>query len=360
MRIVFDYDFLIYEAASVAEERSIIATHKPTGIKREFDNRTKLYGHHKKKSGGWIAQENEMAGNDYYKAEDFEIEEVRKLRPFKIKSIEGDSFITPLDGAKKILDDKVRAICAKLRTNDYYGYVGKGDVFRHTLATLLPYKGGRTDMQRPLLLDEMKRHVIDQHGGILVYNEDPALNDEADDRFSMDVYSGYKAWKQAGEDEIEQIVGVAIDKDRKGTEGWTYNPNKDKEPQLVTGFGSLWLDDKGEVEGNGRIWLYWQIAHGDDTDGYVANCFSDIKYAGKGAYNDLVDCKTDKEAFTKLVEIFKRMYPEKKTVTTFRGEIEIDWLYVMQEMATMAFMKRWPGDKIDIKNVLDKLGVNYE
>lgn len=358
MKACFDFDFLIYEASSVAEERYIVATHRPTGITREFDNKTKLYGHHKKKAGGWIAQENEMAGNEYYKPEDFDIAEMQRPRPFKIKSIEGDSFITPLDGAKKILDDKVRAICAKLGVSSYYGYVGKGDVKRHTVATLLPYKGARTDMLRPLVLDDMKQHVIDKHNATLVYNEDPSLNLEADDLFSIDVYTAGKLFRKT-QDEDDKVIGVAIDKDRKGTEGWTFNPNKDKEPQEVRGFGSLWLDEKGEVEGNGRIWLYWQIAHGDATDGYVANCFSDTSYAGKGAYNDLVDCKTDKEAFTKLVEIFKRLYPEKKKVVTFRGEIEIDAMYVMQEMADLAFMPRWLGDRLVVKNVLDKLEITY-
>ena len=46
-------------------------------------------------------------------------------------------------------------------------------------------------------------------------------------------------------------------------------------------------------------------------------------------------------------------------MVTFRGEIEIDAMYVMQEMATMAMMLRHEGDKIDVRKVCDSLGVKY-
>lgn len=359
MRLCFDIDFILFAACSVMEERFIITVHRPTGQKMEFKTRTEFYGNWRKRDGGWIALQNEMSGEEYYKADDFEVTDGQRLREFKQIVVDGDGnestiSISPAAGARKIIDGKIADICKKLGTDDYFGYTGVGEVFRHDVATLLPYKGNREDMLTPLLLKEMKQYVINNHNIELV------TGIEADDAVSMAKVTAYKAWKAGGKLDEDKVVGVEIDKDAKGVEGWSFNPDKDKEPRLIEGFGSLWLNSKGEVDGSGRIFLYWQIAHGDSTDNYVANCYSDIKYAGKGAYNDLVDCKTDKEAFTKLVEIFKRLYPEKKTVTTFRGEIEIDWLYVMQEMATMAFMKRWPGDKIDIKNVLDKLGVNYE
>jgi hypothetical protein len=58
------------------------------------------------------------------------------------------------------------------------------------------------------------------------------------------------------------------------------------------------------------------------------------------------------------VNIFKELYPEPKIVTGWRGDkIEVDWLYVMQEMFTMAHMLRSENDSVDIKSVLDKLEV---
>lgn len=365
-KLVFDIDFIIFEAVSVAEERYITAKHKPTGLELELDNKTKLWGHWKKKIGGWIGDQNELSGNDYYKAEDFEVEECHRPRPFRIKGEvigedgEGnpirskDTFLSPSDGAKKIIDDRVATIVGKSMADSYKCFTGEGDVFRHELATLLPYKGNRDDMLTPFLLKEMKQYVQDRHNTKLVRGI------EADDAYSMAVTQGYNDWLANGMDDDYKVVGVAIDKDTKGVTGFHFNPNKDKEPRLVKGFGSLWLNDKGEVDGMGRMWFYYQVAVGDDTDNYKANCHSEIAWASKGGYNALKECKTDKEAWTALVGVFKKLYPEPKTITNFRGAtFEIDWLYVFQEMVNMAHMLRKPCDKIDVKATLDKLGVDY-
>ena len=108
------------------------------------------------------------------------------------------------------------------------------------------------------------------------------------------------------------------------------------------------------------MWFYWQCLHGDETDGYKANCHSDKKYSGKGAYSDLKDCTSDKQALEVMVAKFKWMYPEKKVVTTFRGDIEIDAMFVFQEMVDLAHMQRFENDRLIIKDVLDKIGVVYE
>ncbi len=354
-RLVFDMDFLLFEACSVAESRYITATHTPTGQIVELDNTTDLWGNWRTKTGGWIEEQNSFSGNDFYKAEDFDVVYCQKPRPFRIKGIDGepDTFISPSDGAKKIIDDKVATIVGKLMADSYVGFTGTGDVFRHDLATLLPYKGQREDLLTPLLLSEMKEYVCKRHNCTLVSGI------EADDAVSTETVRGYEEWKANGRDDDYRVIAVAVDKDSKQTNGWHYNPNKDKEPRLIEGFGSLWLDKKDDVDGEGRMWLYYQVCVGDSTDNYKTNCFSDVKWGSKSGYKMLKDCTNDKEAFTALVKTFKKLYPAKKTVTTFRGDIEIDWLYVMQEMFNMAMMLRRPGDKIDVKATLDKLGVNY-
>lgn len=357
-RICFDIDALIFDCVSVAEEKFITVTHRPTGKVLEFDNRTEFYGDWRKKSGGWLGVQNKMQGSEYYKAEDFDIVDGQRPRPFRImledehgNPVEGK--LSPFEGAKKILDDQIAAVCKQLGTTDYFGFTGTGEVFRHEAATLLPYKGQRGDMLRPLLLDQMKQYVCERHNCELV------TGIEADDAVSIETVRGYKLWKAMGKDDAYKVIAVAVDKDSKQTEGWHFNHKKDKEPRLIQGFGGLWLNDKGDVDGAGRMWLYWQIAHGDDTDNYKANCFSKVKYGGKGAYNDLKGCKNDKEAFEALVGIFKKLYPEPIEVDGCKGRITIDWLHVFQEMATMAMMLRHPGDKMDVKATLDKLGIEY-
>lgn len=366
MKLVFDIDFVIFDAVSVAQETFITVTHIPTGHVMEFENKTELWGNFRTKDGGWLGLKNKMAGTDYYKPEDFLIVPGARLRPFRQKGkqtgedadgnpIYGpDTFIPASDGAKKIIDVCISSVCNKLGTHSYTGYTGRGDVFRHKQATLLPYKGNREDMVTPLLLHEMKDYVLKEHNCILVDGI------EADDACSMAVVAGYKKWKEGGKKDKDKVIGVAIDKDAKQTEGWHFNPTKDEEPRLIQGFGGLWLNEKGDVDGAGRMWLYYQIAVGDSTDNYKSNCFSKIKYASKGGYNDLKDCKNDKEAWEALVRIFKKLYPEKITVDGCKGSVEIDGLYVMQEMATMAMMLRHEGDGIDVKAVLTKLGVQHD
>jgi hypothetical protein len=150
---------------------------------------------------------------------------------------------------------------------------------------------------------------------------------------------------------------VAEDKDAKQCPGFHYNPNKDDEVRFIEGLGKLWLDKKGDVDGCGRMWLYFQVGSSDSADNYAANCFSDTKWGPKSAYEYLKDCTTDKQAFEALVRIFKKLYPERKVVDGCKGKVEIDWLYVMQECFTMAMMLRKPDDKIDVKSTLEKLGV---
>jgi hypothetical protein len=361
-QIVFDMDFLIFEAVSVAEERFIVATHKPTGRKMEFANKTALWGHHKKKEGGWIVEENDKAGNNYWKPEDFDVVEGQRPRPFKIKGVDEftgepderfDYFISPWEGAKKIIDDKIASICKKLGTNNYIGFTGKGNVFRHDLCTLLYYKD-RDELMRPLLLDKMKQYVCDRHSTTCV------TGIEADDAFNMAVLQGYNEWVKGGRKDEDRVCGVAEDKDAKQCPGFHYNPNKDDEVRFIEGLGKLWLDKKGDVDGCGRMWLYFQVGSSDDADNYAANCFSDLKWGPKSAYAELKDAKNDKQAFESLVRIFKKMYPESKTVVGCKGPVEIDWLYVMQECFNMALMLRKPDDKIDVKATMDKLGVVYE
>ncbi len=353
-KLCFDIDCLIFSAVSVMEEKFISVTHKPTGRKLEFATRTELWGEWRKKIGGWVGTQNALSKSDYYKAEDFEVVDGQRLRPFILKGKDGapDKTLSALDGAKKLIDDKIIEICAKLKTGSYFGYTGRGDVFRHEVATLLPYKGNREG--RPLLLDEIKDYVCEKHHIELVEGI------EADDACNIATVQGYDAWIKSGKNDKYKVIQVAVDKDTKGNNGWHYNPDKDDAPRLIEGFGKLWLTEKDEVDGCGRLFFYWQVLHGDDTDNYKSNCFSDKKYGGKGAYKDLKDCTNDKEAFTMMVDRFKWMYPEKKIVEGCKGPVEIDHMYVMQEMATMAMMLRKPGDKIDVKAVCTKLGVNYE
>ncbi len=358
MKLCFDIDGILFPAAAIAEETFITATHLPTGVVREFENKTELWGNWRTKKEGWLGIQNKLSGNDFYKAEDFQIADGQRPRPFRIKGKEGepDTFLSPLEGAKKVVTDKINEICGKLKTNKYYGYTGRGRVFRHEIATLLEYKGNRSEM-KPLIIEELKDWACEAHNITMVFDR------EADDACSIDTVIGYKKWKENGKQDKDRICQVSFGKDAKGTEGFHFNFTKDTSVRLIEGLGKLWINDKGDVDGEGRMWLYFQVGFSDAADNYYANCFSDVKWGQKSAYKELKDCTTDKMAFEALIRIFKKLYPVKKTVEGCKGSIEIDYLYVMQECFDMAFMLRHsnqPRDRVDVKAVLTKLGVDHE
>ena len=58
IKLCFDFDWLLYEAACSVEERYIKVKHIPSKRKFEFKTATEFYGHWSKKNGGWIAEEN--------------------------------------------------------------------------------------------------------------------------------------------------------------------------------------------------------------------------------------------------------------------------------------------------------------
>ena len=60
MTLLIDSDFVCFEAASLAEKRSVVVTHKQSGRQKEFDTRTEFWGHWKTKSGGWLAEQNKQ------------------------------------------------------------------------------------------------------------------------------------------------------------------------------------------------------------------------------------------------------------------------------------------------------------
>jgi hypothetical protein len=346
-RLVFDYDPILYECGFIGEERHVKVVHRESGDTHDFPNRTAFYGHHKKKAGGWLAEWN--AGKSEEKkrgAEEFDYFDVQVPQPIS-RSI----------NTMKSIIQGLKEVCG---ANSYYGYSGKGDSFRLGLSTVVKYKGNRDNALRPVHLDELKQYLIKHHACKLVQNI------EADDACSIDVYTAYRKWMKTKSDD-DKLILAYVDKDYLQVDGHIYNTNKQDGIDTHHGFGYLNIVERTtasgkpvkEVKGRGRMWLYQQVLDGDSADNYFANSATTMKWGEMSAYNLLSTAKNDKEAFEALVKGYKTLYPAPKKITGWRGdEIEIDWLYMLQENFTMAFMLRKLGDKIDVKATLEKLGIN--
>jgi TPR repeat protein len=103
------------------------------------------------------------------------------------------------------------------------------------------YKSNRKDIERPILLDYVKQHLMDNFESIIY----PGL--EADD--VMGILSTHPT-----KIEGKKII-VSEDKDMRSIPGWLYNPSKDVQPLYIS-----------EHEAD-RYHLY-QTLTGDSTDGY--------------------------------------------------------------------------------------------
>lgn len=322
----YDLDSVKYAAASAGEKRSVIVTHKSTGRSIEVDTRTSFYGHWKKKDSGKLAEINKNRTSPFL-WDEFEYEDVQQPEP--IENI--------LHTAKLMVEKSI--VLSGAKSVEYY--IGQGDPFRVELSTLLKYKGQRTSMLKPVLLDEVTEYLTRKFKAQVIKDI------EVDDAVVMATY-GKKN---------EFILG--IDKDYLGSGSRFFNVNTpEKGIQNTNCFGNLYTDDKGYVKGVGRMFKLFQVCSSDDSDNYRANCVSDLKWGDKSAMKALQDCKDDKELFEAAIGVFKKLYPEPKIVEGWRGDkIEVDWLYVMQECFNMAHLHRKPNDFVDLKVVFDKMGV---
>jgi hypothetical protein len=133
-----------------------------------------------------------------------------------------------------------------------------------------------------------------------------------------------------------------------------------QQPLTIRGLGELYLDAKGEVRGHGRKFFYWQVMGEDASDNYAANSASDMIWGGKSAYKLLQPCQNDVECWQALVDGYRNLYPEKKIVKGWRGDdIEIDWLYMLQENVDLAHMKRTVDDALNVSALLTKLKISH-
>lgn len=294
----------------------------------EFKSRTEFWGHYKKKAGGFLATLNKER-TSILLPEEFDVEDVRVAEPIANvlhtakTMVEGDLY---LSGAKS-----------------FEAYLGEGDSFRVGVSTLLKYKD-RDPSAKPLALDAVTEYLHNK------FKAEMVRDIEADDMCNIAAYNNPNAFT------------IIEDKDYWGCPVNVYDINR-RERGIVNcnKLGHLFLDNKGKVRGEGRIHFYFQVISEDTIDNYKANCFSEVKWAAKSAYNALVGCKTDKECFQVMVDTFKLLYPEPKMVIGWRGmPILIDWFYIMQEMIWMAHMKRAVDEPLlDVKDILDRMGIEY-
>lgn len=324
---VIDGDLYKYAVAFVGEKRTVRVVHRKSGRELIVPTRTDFYGHWKKKEGGMLAQINKGRTSPFL-WDEFDYEDIQTPEPIE----------NVLHTAKVMVEKDIKDSGA----DNYIFYMGEGDSFRVEKSTILEYKGKRKDTIKPLYLEEVTDYLKKKFNARIVSKI------ECDDAVVMECFKKKDHFALI---EDKDFWGCPINVwDRNQQDRGIVNCNK---------FGHLFLDSRGKVRGEGRIFLWWQVAAQDDTDNYAANSASEVKWGDKSAYHALVDCKNDKEAVQSLIQVYKNLYPEPKEIIGWRGEtISIDWKYVLNENFQLARMLRFDKDCVMIDDVFKNLGID--
>lgn len=310
--VVVDGDLISYKASAASETRTILVTNKDTGKTKEFANRT--------------------AFKDWGK------EECKDISMYSIEDVQTPE---PLENCLHTVKMMLQGIHEASGCKDMKVVVqGEGN-FRDSLLLPTKYKSNRAENQKPIHLTEARNYLLGK------YKAEQAHGQESDDVLASYAYEGYKT--------KQRIVQATIDKDANQCAGWLLNWDKMKEPQFISGLGSITKDGKGF----GRKFLYYQMVVGDPSDCYKPTELTKFKYGAASAFKDFGELNTDKECWEKMKKLYQSWYPDDFTYIAWSGEeVEGSWLQMMQLYADCAHMKRFEGDRLDVKNTLDKMGLS--
>lgn len=320
--LVIDGDEVAYTVAAACEERGIRVTNTISSGEATFKTRTKM--------------------KDFLKGVDM---------PDDLYSIEDTQIAEPLANALSTVKSKLVNLKEKFKTEQMELYISGDNNFRLSLPLPEQYKSGRKDTMRPLLLSEIKDYLIKYHKAVVVDG------DEADAALTTRMWDGYKS--------KQKIIAVTVDKDARGSAGWLYNPDKD---ELIynDGYGDLYLNDKGDVKGNGRVWFYYQLLMGDwGTDTYCPRRIAKAitgklpKWGEKTCYDYLSQATYDGEALKLIHDKYLEWFGvDEFSYTAWDGStFKGNYLEALQMIVDCAHMARWKDDRVNVKELLTKFGI---
>lgn len=315
-----DGDIISYVVGFACEKSFVEFKNKETGHTLQLNNRSEL----------WNLFKGVMSKKEINEA--FEITDIQIPEPLE----------NALNTVNKYIEASMKA-CGATKVEVWLS--GKSN-FRDLIPLPKIYKHNRRNVKKPILLPEIQNYLITK------YNAKITDGYEADDKLSMRAY-------EATQSKDFRVIQGTIDKDARQCLGELFNRDKMVKPEKIKGFGSLYLDDKNEVRGEGRIWLYFQTLFGDTTDGYNPRDLGGIKgYGEKAAFKDLEHCTNDSEALQVIHDKYKEWYPEPVTYTAHDGkEYTKNYVQILQMYFDCARMLRWEGDEVNIVDLFKKFKV---
>ena len=337
-KLCFDYDTIKYTVGFASESRYIIATNKITGNSLTLKNRTVLKEH---LDGFNANRESPLLVSE------FDIQDVQEPMSADVVS--------------KILNNTITNIVKHLQAKDIYGYFGRGKVFRHDIAKIQPYKGGRSSL-KPVNLQLIEEMLLERFNAKIATD-----NLEADDWLAIDSYTSWKDWVKT-KHQKDRLIVVTEDKDALQCGGsHLFNPTKMTLPFTIKNdLGELSLREDTTaktITGWGRKFLYSQLLLGDKVDNYsptalVAKDNPHKRFGDVACFNLLNKLNTDEDCLKAIVEQYKKWYPTPVTFTSHNGNTyTYTWLDAANEIWALARMKRFVGDDVTFGEVLNRLGI---
>lgn len=319
--LLFDMDLIAYRAAAVSEERSIIVKHHKTGIEKAFNTRTEFKDLLKSKDKTYVP-------------EHYEIRDVQKAHPISY--------------ACQIVKSQINSIKGILEPDNIECFIGGKGNFRLDLDLPEVYKGNRTDMLRPILLDETKKYCLDNYPGKLV------------EGCEVDDYVVIRYWqlRQAGHDPII----ITLDKDQKGCLGtkffnWTLdNP----EVQEVPIWGYLTYDKENKkVQGIGLHFYCYQMLKGDTSDNYSPGHLHKKRFGDVEVVKYINQANTPDEMFKLVEDKYKEWFHKGETYRSQTNTIvKKDFVELLNMYHACVYMLRKENDTTTFYDLWEEFKLN--
>ena len=249
--------------------------------------------------------------------EEYQVKSKTAFREYCLdNNLDYDSFTSeptqvadPISHCLKTVNDSIKKVMEFVGANKYEMYLGGSDNFRLKVPTPIEYKSSRTEISRPLLLNEVRDYLLKYKGAKKVTTQ------EADDVVAHRMRTLHKQGIRA--------TLYSCDKDALGNVDHKlqmYDPIKEDIIVSEGGVGGIELV-KSKLKGKGLKFLIYQLCQGDPVDSYSPKQFFNKRYGDSSFFKDFDDCKTEVEVLEKFVEVTKRLVPDKVSYTSFNGQL---------------------------------------
>jgi len=318
--LLIDGDTVAFRAAAVTEKREIKVTHRESGKYKFFKTRTEFKKRLIEKNGNTDA------------IVDYEIEDVQTPEP--------------IQNSLHVVKSVISKLFSSFEPDELIIYIGGKDNFREKLPLPSKYKGNRSNMLRPVNLDEIKSYIIKK------YKAKSPVGIEADDAVNIKAYIEL----QKG----NEVIIASNDKDTLQSEGLKMFDYTKENPQLVSipEIGEIYV--KGtECKGSGLKFFAYQLLCGDTTDNYKPTEVCGVKFGATSAFKLLDPLETKPEILQAVVDQYKKWYPDIVTYTSWDGkEITTNWEGMLDLYFACAYMHRKLNDKTTWKEFFKERGWN--